>query len=39
MLTLRARWDPVDKFVEQSEGVGLLLRIVAYSYEWNYSGR
>lgn len=38
MLPIRARWEPVDKLLAL-EGVPLLIRIIAYSYEWSYSGR
>lgn len=38
MLPVRARWEPVDKILALN-GIPLLLRIIAYSYEWIYSGR
>lgn len=38
MLPIRARWEPVDKILELN-GIQLLLRIIASSYEWIYSGR
>lgn len=38
MLPVRASWEPVDKLLSLN-GIQLLLRIIAYSYEWNYSGR
>ncbi|KAI5735047.1 hypothetical protein M8J77_013441 [Diaphorina citri] len=34
----RTTWKPVDQLIELG-GVKLLLRIIAFSYEWNYSGR
>lgn len=37
MLPLHASWDPVDKLLKLG-GIPLLLRIIAFSYEWNYSG-
>lgn len=38
MLPVRARWDPVDNILALN-GIQLLLRVIAYSYEWSYSGR
>lgn len=38
LLPMKARWSPVDEFIELG-GVNLLLRIIALAYEWNYSGR
>lgn len=38
MLPVRARWEPVDKILALN-GIPLLLRIIASSYEWIYSGR
>lgn len=38
MLHYRARWDPVENILFLNL-VTLLLRIIAYSYEWSYSGR
>ncbi|XP_055598270.1 protein mahjong, partial [Uranotaenia lowii] len=38
LLPMKARWAPVDEFLELG-GVNLLLRIIALAYEWNYSGR
>lgn len=38
MLPMRARWEPVEQILFLN-GIPLLLRIIAYSYEWNYSGR
>lgn len=38
MLHYRARWDPVENILSLNL-ITLLLRIIAYSYEWSYSGR
>ena len=38
ILPARANWTPVSQLMELG-GINLLLRVVAYSYEWNYSGR
>lgn len=38
MLHYRARWEPVENILFLNL-VTLLLRIIAYSYEWSYSGR
>lgn len=38
LLPVRARWEPVEKILFLNI-IPLLLRIIAYSYEWNYSGR
>ncbi|GAB0088705.1 Protein mahjong [Sergentomyia squamirostris] len=38
MLPVRAHWAPVDKLLDYG-GVTILIRIIALSYEWNYSGR
>lgn len=38
LLPMKARWSPVDEFLDLG-GVNLLLRIIALAYEWNYSGR
>ncbi|XP_055695388.1 protein mahjong isoform X2 [Lutzomyia longipalpis] len=38
MLPVRAHWAPVDKLLDYG-GVTILLRIIALTYEWNYSGR
>lgn len=38
MLPMRARWSPVEELLELG-GITLLLRIIAFAYEWNYSGR
>lgn len=38
MSPVRMRWEPVDKILALN-GIPLLLRVIAYSYEWNYSGR
>lgn len=38
ILPVKARWEPVEKILNL-QIIPLLLRIIAYSYEWNYSGR
>lgn len=38
MLPIRAHWDPIAK-LHSLGAVTLLLRVIAYSYEWIYSGR
>lgn len=38
LLHYRARWEPVENVMFLNL-VTLLLRIIAYSYEWSYSGR
>lgn len=38
MLHYKANWAPVDNIL-YLKLVTLLLRIIAYSYEWSYSGR
>lgn len=35
---IRLRWEPVEKILSLN-GIQLMLRVIAYSYEWNYSGR
>lgn len=38
LLPIRMQWEPVEKILNLN-GVPLILRIIAYSYEWIYSGR
>lgn len=38
LLPVRARWEPVEKVLFLNI-IPLLLRIIAYSYEWSYIGR
>lgn len=38
LLPYKVRWEPVEKIMFLNL-ISLLLRIIAYSYEWNYSGR
>lgn len=38
LLPFRAHWHPVDQLLKLG-GITLLLKIIAFSYEWNYSGR
>lgn len=38
LLPMRMCWEPVEKILALN-GVPLILRIIAYSYEWIYSGR
>ena len=33
-----SRWLPVNKFMDLG-GITLMLKIIAFTYEWNYSGR
>jgi DDB1- and CUL4-associated factor 1 len=35
---IHAKWTPVEKFIDLG-GISLLLKVIAYSYEWNFSGR
>lgn len=37
-MPFRAHWSPVDNFLKLG-GITLLLKIIAFAYEWNYSGR
>lgn len=36
-MPMHASWEPIDKLVDLN-AIELLLRILALSYEWNYSG-
>lgn len=38
LLPFRAHWPPVDELLKLG-CITLLLKIIAFSYEWNYSGR
>nr|CAD7256367.1 unnamed protein product [Timema shepardi] len=38
LMPFRSHWEPVDELFRLG-GVSLLLQIVAFAYEWNYSGR
>lgn len=38
MLPVRARWEPIENILSLN-GIQLLLRVMAYSYEWSYSRR
>ncbi|XP_055715205.1 protein mahjong isoform X2 [Phlebotomus papatasi] len=38
MLPVRAHWAPVDKLLDYG-GITILIRIIALTYDWNYSGR
>lgn len=38
LMTFRAQWQPVDELMRLG-GVTLLLQVIAFAYEWNYSGR
>lgn len=38
LLPFRAHWPPVDNLFKLG-GITLLLKIIAFAYEWNYSGR
>ncbi|KAK9743853.1 hypothetical protein QE152_g8253 [Popillia japonica] len=37
-MPFRAHWPPVDQLLKLG-GITLLLKIIAFAYEWNYSGR
>ncbi|KAL5291108.1 VPRBP family protein [Megaselia abdita] len=37
-LSARVHWGPVDQLMKHS-GISLLLKIIAFSYEWNNTGR
>ncbi|XP_054275283.1 protein mahjong-like isoform X2 [Macrosteles quadrilineatus] len=38
LMTFRASWQPVDELIRLG-GITLLLQVIAFAYEWNYSGR
>lgn len=38
LLPIRMRWEPVEKILALN-GIPLMLRVIADSYEWTYSGR
>ncbi|XP_046399943.1 DDB1- and CUL4-associated factor 1 [Ischnura elegans] len=38
LMPMRAHWAPVEELLRLG-GVTLLLQIIAFTYEWNYSGR
>lgn len=38
LMSFRANWAPVDGLLRLG-GVTLLLQVIAFAYEWNYSGR
>lgn len=38
LLPVRARWEPVEKILYLNV-IPLLLRIIAYAYDWNHSCR
>lgn len=38
LLPIRMRWEPVQKILALN-GIPLLLRVIASSYEWMFSGR
>lgn len=37
-MPFRTHWPPVDQILKLG-GIMLLLKIIAFAYEWNYSGR
>ncbi|XP_076269885.1 lisH and WD40 domain-containing protein mahjong isoform X2 [Rhynchophorus ferrugineus] len=37
-MPFRCHWSPVDQLLKLG-GVTLLLKVIAFAYEWNYSGR
>jgi HIV-1 Vpr-binding protein len=38
LMPFRSQWEPVDQLIRLG-GITLLLQIIAFAYEWNYSGR
>uniref|UniRef100_A0A146LRX2 DDB1-and CUL4-associated factor-like 1 n=1 Tax=Lygus hesperus TaxID=30085 RepID=A0A146LRX2_LYGHE len=38
LMSFRASWPPVDELLRLG-GITLLLQVIAFAYEWNYSGR
>lgn len=38
LMPFRSHWPPVDQLLKLG-GITLLLQIIAFAYEWNYSGR
>ncbi|XP_069696548.1 DDB1- and CUL4-associated factor 1 isoform X2 [Periplaneta americana] len=38
LMPFRSHWEPVDQLIRLG-GITLLLQIIAFAYEWNYSGR
>ncbi|XP_050502243.1 protein mahjong [Diabrotica virgifera virgifera] len=38
IMPYRSHWHPVDQLLKLG-GITLLLKIIAFAYEWNYSGR
>ncbi|KAG8321338.1 hypothetical protein J6590_048683 [Homalodisca vitripennis] len=38
LMSFRAQWTPVDELMRLG-GITLLLQVIAFAYEWNYSGR
>ncbi|KAK4878446.1 hypothetical protein RN001_010952 [Aquatica leii] len=38
LMPFRSHWQPVDQ-LHKLGGITLLLKIIAFAYEWNYSGR
>ncbi|KAB0791614.1 hypothetical protein PPYR_03414 [Photinus pyralis] len=38
LMPFRSHWQPVD-YLHKLGGITLLLKIIAFAYEWNYSGR
>ncbi|BES99825.1 LisH [Nesidiocoris tenuis] len=37
-MSFKASWAPVDEFLRLG-GINLLLTVIAFAYDWNYSGR
>lgn len=37
-MPFRSHWAPIDQFLKLG-GITMLLKIIAFAYEWNYSGR
>lgn len=37
-MPFRGHWTPVDQLLKLG-GITLLLKVIAFAYEWNYSGR
>lgn len=38
LMSFQAQWQPVDELMRLG-GVTLLVQVIAFAYEWNYSGR
>jgi len=38
LMSFRAHWQPADELLRLG-GITMLLQVIAFAYEWNYSGR